>query len=89
MTVIRDGNEFAAPVLISFTIMVPAVVPSVFHSSFPVATSEARIKRTPLRMNKGRGDELAEPALISLTRTVPAAVPSVFHSSAPKVASAA
>ena len=76
-----------SPGLISVTRLVPAVVPSVIHSSepepmpSPVLLSEAWKKRCrePTRvMYCGAAVPLG---LISFTITVPAVVPSLFHSS--------
>ena len=67
----------------SLTRTVPAAVPSLFHSSVPLAPSSAVKKSVPSDVRQVRGLELPVPGLMSLTRTVPAAVPSLFHSSSP------
>ena len=65
----------------SFTMVVPAGVPSLFHSSTPCVPSSAWKNASPPSHRHLRGNELAPPGLMSLTILVPAAVPSVFHSS--------
>ena len=62
--------------------IVPAVVPSLFHNSMPVSPSSALKNRVP-------PNSVSQLAQISLTRTVPASVPSLFHSSRPFVPSLA
>src|SRR5262245_11605068 len=77
----------------SFTRVVPAVVPSLFHNSEPAAVTAVK-NNVPFTFVRLLGLELlgVEPLLpvkISLTRTVPAAVPSLFHNSWPVVPSLA
>src|SRR3989440_3751093 len=72
----------------SFTNTVPPGVPSLFHSSTPVAPSFAEKYSSLPRTASLRGRELA-PSLMSFTRTVPACVPSLFHSSTPVTPSSA
>ena len=76
------GLEAGVRPLISLAKIVPAVVPSLFHSSFPRIPSSAVKYRVPLILNRLLGDELLEPVRISLTNTgLP--VLSSFHSSWP------
>ena len=74
----------------SLTIVVPAAVPSVFHSSRPVA---GRIggeeQRSAGETVSSVGLESADPARMSFTIVVPAWVPSDFQSSTPSVPSVA
>src|SRR5262249_62029051 len=79
-------NALAAPGAMSFTITVPASVPSLFHSSAPLAGVDALKNSVPLMLVMLRGNALAAPAPISFTSTVPAAVPSLFHTSVPSAA---
>ena len=66
----------------SFTSTVPAAVPSLFHSSVPLAPSLAREEQRAVDVGQVVGiASRTLPAWMSLTRTVPAAVPSLFHSS--------
>jgi hypothetical protein len=72
--------------MMSFTNTVPAVVPSVFHSSAPSAVVVAvKYSVSPTTRNSFGADDpkLPLPVLMSFTSTVPAAVPSVRHSSRP------
>ena len=73
----------------SLTRVVPAAVPSLFHSSVPWLPSSAAKNSVPFTFVRLLGEDEALPALMSLTRTVPAAVPSLFHSSVPCVPSLA
>src|SRR5262245_60070145 len=75
------GNPPAGPGLMSLTILVPAAVPSLFHSSRPCTPSSAVKNSVPLRLVRNDGDK--GPELSPLTGTVPAAVPSLFHSPTP------
>src|SRR5262245_60999743 len=74
----------------SLTRVVPAAVPSLFHSSTPRRPSSAAIMSVPLTFVRylGKGKTLLGLG-ISLTRLVPAVVPSLFHSSRPVVPSSA
>src|SRR5688572_8307806 len=56
--VIIDGADPAGPGTMSFTSTVPAVVPSVFHSSAPRKPSSAEKRVVPL---KNTGDEGFDP----------------------------
>src|SRR3954453_17251716 len=76
----------------SFTSIVPAGVPSVFHSSAPAMPSVAAKSIVPFKLMKPFGEEELGhepyglelwPGKMSLTSTVPPDVPSVFHSSRP------
>src|SRR5262249_1143546 len=73
----------------SLTRVVPASVPSLFHSSHPCVPSSALKNSVPLTFVRWRGPELPLPVLMSLTSTVPASVPSLFHSSCPCLPSSA
>ena len=72
----------------TFSRMVPAVVPSLLQSPWLTPSSARKNSMPPARVSSV-GYELPEPGLMSLTRTVPAGVPSVFHSSTPLVPSSA
>jgi hypothetical protein len=73
----------------SVTILVPAAVPSLTHSSRPWTPSSALKKtRLPTRVSSNGSDPRA-PGAMSSIRTVPAAVPSLFHSSLPEAPSSA
>jgi hypothetical protein len=87
-----DGN----PGLMSFTLTVPASVPSLAHSSRPSRWPPAKYTRpsngTPRRVSGPspyrEGNTPDSSALpISLSRLVPASVPSVTHNSVPRVPS--
>ena len=67
----------------SLTITVPASVPSLFHSSAPLAVSSATKKSCEPTAVRDVGAESAFPGAMSLTSRVPAAVPSLTHSSSP------
>ncbi len=82
----------------SFTITVPAAVPSVFHGSTPCVPSSPKKRRPPAKGWSTTRAKKLKPfwvkkgpllGLTSFTRTVPAAVPSVFHSSRPTTPSLA
>src|SRR6266853_1406859 len=78
------------PGAMSFTRTVPPSVPSVLHSSTPVAPSLAEKYNALLNTVKPLGEEPAPGlGLMSFTRTVPASVPSLFHSSGPVTPSSA
>ncbi|MNG39530.1 hypothetical protein D3C84_1276590 [compost metagenome] len=67
---------------------VPAAVPSVSQSSWPLVASNALNRTWPLLKVVNRlGPEPMRPAKMSLSSRVPAAVPSVTHSSWPLLAS--
>src|SRR4051812_24761376 len=67
----------------SFSITVPADVPSLVHSSAPAPELVAE-KYSRSRQNfRSAGDELPAPTLMSFTSRVPADVPSVAYSSVP------
>src|SRR5436309_259569 len=72
----------------SETITVPAVVPSVFHSSAPETESAAVKKRVPASGVRAAGNDDPVPGRMSRTSAVPVAVPSVFHTSLPVMAPA-
>ena len=77
------GDPLAAFGKMSLTIFVPALVPSLFHSSLPWVGSYAeKYAVDPMAANPP-GCELSVPGKMSLTSLVPAEVPSVFHSSQP------
>jgi hypothetical protein len=61
----------------SFTIRVPAGVPSVHQSSSPWSTSAAKKNVCPPAYAKSRAPDPSVPARMSFSRIVPAAVPSV------------
>ena len=70
---------------------VPALVPSLFHSSRPAgpdAPSSAVKNSVPSTSSRRSGPKPPEPGTMSFTSTVPALVPSLFHSSKPVGASA-
>ena len=71
----------------SFTIVVPAAVPSVIQTSMPVVGVNAsnNTRPSPVALN-ALGEEPVAPGTMSRTSEVPAAVPSVIHSSAPAAA---
>src|SRR5689334_14221460 len=76
----------ALPVgLMSFTIVVPAAVPSLRQSSAPLVPSLATNISTPSKLATTVGDEEEADGQMSCTRNVPAAVPSDRHSSWPFV----
>jgi hypothetical protein len=62
---------------------VPAAVPSLFQSSFPVSGWDAEKKSVPPPAVSHQGREDSCPGTMSRTSTVPAAVPSLRHSSRP------
>ena len=64
----------------SFTSSVPAAVPSLFHSSSPVAPSSMAKKSVLLTAVNHLIDVEKVPRAKLLSMTVPAAVPSVFQS---------
>ena len=66
---------------------VPASVPSLFQSSFPLTPSLAPKYNAPEKKKRSSGPEPLEPGQMSLTMTVPASVPSLFQSSPPFVPS--
>ena len=73
----------------SLTSTVPALVPSLFHSSVPLGwlvAEKCRVEPTTARL---AGLLLLLPGLMSLTNTVPAVVPSLFHSSVSSLSSVA
>jgi hypothetical protein len=77
------NNEPANPGVMSFTRTVPALVPSVRHSSLP-ASDVLALKKTMLPSATNLlGAELPKPGQMSLTSDVPAAVPLAFQSSRP------
>src|SRR5262245_24181779 len=91
-TVSDAGFEWVLPGLMSLTRTVPAAVPSLFHSSWPLVPLEAEKNNVPLTFVSSwtfelEPYELPPPGRMSLTRTVPAAVPLLFHSSSPLVSS--
>src|ERR671932_700795 len=66
----------------SLTRVVPAAVPSLFHSSPPCTPSSAAKNSVPFTSAMLPGDEpTVRVPLMSLTSAVPAAVPSDFHRS--------
>ena len=72
------------------TSVVPAAVPSLFHSSRPLVPSSAL--KIELAVEAGEdceGKLPSTPGRMSFTITVPAAVPSLFHSSRPLAPSSA
>src|SRR6266511_2129203 len=73
----------------SFTTVVPAVVPSDFQSSRPVVPSSARKNSVPFTLVRAIGRLLPTPLHMSFTSVVPAVVPSDFQSSRPLVPSLA
>src|SRR5204863_1378886 len=88
--VINNGNTPEEPGMVSFTITVPSLVPSLFQSSVPlVPPSLAEKYNVPLRfvINAGSFCEFekadALPAAIDFTIDVVAAVPLLFQSSSP------
>ncbi len=90
MTFIRPpGSEFPAPGLTSVTRLVPAAVPSLFHTSDPNDGSEALKYRVPLTFVRSPGSMPSLSGVMSLIRFVPDAVPSLFHSSVLPAASVA
>jgi hypothetical protein len=62
---------------------VPAVVPSLVHSSRPCVPSSAPKTSRPPRSIISNTKECAGPGWMSFTSAVPASVPSVLHSSSP------
>ena len=67
----------------SFTIVVPALVPSDVHNSWPAADVVAvNHRRPPALLNEPKVVPV-DPAVMSATRVVPADVPSLTHSSLP------
>src|SRR4029079_16263364 len=83
------GNDELLASLMSLTIVVPAAVPLLLHSSAPFVPSLAVKNRVPLTFTRLPGEELALPGLMFITGTVPPEVPSLFHSSIPVVPSLA
>ena len=75
------GVEEEAPGLTSFTMTVPASVPSLFQSSIPLTPSDALKKSVPWTFVRLAGAELPTSGVTSMTRTLPASVPSLFHNS--------
>ena len=71
------------PGWISFTITVPASVPSVFHSSSISDGVNAWNRIVLPAAANGPGFEGSEPDTMSITISVPSAVPSDFHGSDP------
>src|SRR5262245_34088456 len=69
----------------SLTRVVPAVVPLLFHSSFPLVPSSATKNSVPFTSVRYPGKTPSGTKF--LTRVVPAAVPSLFHKPAPCVLS--
>src|SRR5881396_626657 len=70
----------------SLTRIVPASVPSLFHSSQPAFGSNPEKKIVPSTLASGPFRPPAPrpgPGQTSFTSTVPASVPSLFHSSQP------
>ena len=67
----------------SLTGVVPTIVPSLFHNSWPLVASFAVKNRVPFTLVKNDGKLLFPPGCISRTRTVPALVPLLFQSSVP------
>src|SRR5262247_2887810 len=64
------------------TIVVPAAVPSLFHSSYAWPLKALNNRRS-FSTAKSEGFEPVGPTTISFTRSVPPAVPSLFQSSRP------
>src|SRR5688572_32372565 len=62
---------------------VPPVVPSLVHSSQPVAGSQAPKNSLPSKATGAKISDLGAPGKMSLTRVVVAADPPVFQSSRP------
>src|SRR5690606_16089234 len=67
----------------SFTNIVPASVPSLFQSSWPLVPLSALKYNTPFTSVNSVGYPEGIPWLISFSSTVPALVPSLFQSSHP------
>ena len=81
--------EPVAPALMSSTCVVPASVPSLFHSSAPCVPLVALKNKVPFTLARLAGRELPDPTKMSFTSAVPASVPSVFQSSIPSKGSVA
>src|SRR5262249_19792556 len=80
------GDDEPAPGSMSATIVVPAAVPSLLHSSRPCTPSSALKNRFPLMLIRS-GEDPSLPGRMSLTIVVPAAEPSLFQSSPPWIPS--
>ena len=73
----ESGKEASGHGLMSFTSTVPALVPSLRHSSTPLVDSAAeKNTKGPATVNE-IGKDPAGPASMSFTRDVPALVPSL------------
>ena len=84
-----EPSRASLPGSMSVTSLVPAAVPSLFHSSPPWMPSLAARNSLPWNGVRLPGDEPLAPSRMSLTSLVPADVPSVFHSSRPWTPSSA
>src|SRR5205814_1887732 len=81
------GDEPFEPGLMSFTITVPPLLPSLFHNSLPLVASYAVKYKVLFKTLREEGPDPFMPLRISFTSTVPVSVPSLFHNSFPLVAS--
>ena len=77
------GDELPGPGSMSTSRVVPAGVPSVVHSSRPVAGCTADSSVIPAKSVIGAGNDEGAPGLMSASKDVPAGVPSLIQSSAP------